>query len=139
MFYYFYLFAQTNLGRSFQRHSRNSKSIFANKSLILIVLGIGAVWAGLYYWDKWRKKNVAAKSSTDELFDELCQAHQLVKAERLLLSKVSEDRKLDDPALLFVNPELFSNSVRFSVSDEKRLESLAKKLFGKHWEQPQTL
>lgn len=134
MFYYFYLFAQTNLGRSYQRYSRNSKSLFANKYLILIVLGIAAIWAGLYYWDKWRKKNSAGNRSTDELFDELCQAHQLEKAEKQLLLMASNHHKLEYPSLLFVSPEKFSKWPDSLASEERRFTSLAKKLFGEHKE-----
>ena len=66
------------------------------------------------------------------LFRELCRKHRLGFANRRLLRRLADAWKLDEPALLFVQPERFKIDelpldLRYQQS---RLEQLQQRLFG---------
>lgn len=66
------------------------------------------------------------------LFWDLCKAHELKLSQRWLLWKISREHELKDPALLFVEPELFDPDMIGKTFAEKtdEIESLHERLFG---------
>jgi hypothetical protein len=86
-------------------HLQNSQGMTTRDLLIfagigaaigLVVLGLTLIGRALGWWNR---------HSSAVLFRELCNAHQLGRAERTLLYALVRGQKLDDPTLIFVLPE----------------------------------
>jgi hypothetical protein len=94
-------------------------------------LGLGV----LAYWYFARKRGskveVHARTSPQQLFHELCQAHGLSAAQERLLEWVASDRQLAMPGLLFVDPLHLERAQSRSDNPgvRKRLTDLRTKLF----------
>jgi len=125
-----WLQASADLGDAFRRHAGRSSSLSGNWFLIVLVAGIGLLWLGLYYWDKYRKLKDEEGSDPASAFSDLCGVHQLSRMERSLLRNVASSKKLEQPAIVFVDPEILSAFTRTNSTKGQAYAALEKKLFG---------
>jgi hypothetical protein len=120
----------SSAGRSAKRYSSQSSSLSNNWFLIAAILTIGALWFGLYYWDRYRKNLASKGDSPKSLFLELCRAHKLSRSERTVLLQIAEKSKLQNPAMIFVDPSVLRILSRSNGSNSELFSDLAGKLFG---------
>jgi len=109
-----------------------------NWFLLIAILAIVLLWAILYHWDKFRKKFARQRNDNPQiLFIELCKVHALSYAERALLRKAIEVKKLAQPAMLFVDPDLLSGMSASGSPEAPDYAKLVRKLFGEETFQPE--
>lgn len=127
-----WLFAAVDLSAvSRGAQAKRSISLADNWFLIAAVLGIAAVWIGLYFWDKHRKRlKRASSSSPKSLFLELCQAHQLNRTERSRVAHVAAEKQLSHAGLVFVDPLLLQDFAQGDDPEHEEYALLLRKLFG---------
>lgn len=89
------------------QHLQNSQGVTARDLLIFAAIGAAVGLLVLVLTLTGRTLGWWNRHSAAVLFRELCNAHQLNRADRGLLRKLVRGRKLRDPALLFVLPEHF--------------------------------
>jgi hypothetical protein len=101
------------------------------------VLFIGAVAlvalavAALYFWNQLRKtKAGGSRRSDQDLFAELCDAHELNKLERSLILQLASTYEVPQPAALFVDPWTLEQAASAPGPDANRFGALRQKLFG---------
>ena len=121
--------ANVDAFRAGARHLRGTGSTSGNWFLFVAIAGIILLFVGLHYWDKHRKKFAKQKSSPTSLFLDLCQVHNLSKAERLLLLQAVEIQRLTQPALVFVAPGVLSGLEKSNRPEASEFGKLSQKLF----------
>lgn len=124
------LAATLEISDSVNRWYRRSSSVSENGIWILIVLAIMGLWVGLYCWDRSRKPRKRATQDREGLFLQLCDLHQLSKADRQLLRAAARTQNLDQPGLAFVNPQVLKKHVDQYPHDAKQAQNLLDRLFG---------
>jgi hypothetical protein len=87
----------------------------------LLALGLAA-W-GFTYWQKRREGRVL--NSPRKLFRELCNAHGFTRADRDLLLAIAQWHEVEDPVLLFLEPQRFEDT---EMQEELDCEAEAKEL-----------
>ena len=97
-----------------------------------LALGVLAIWLFAHFRSPRPKEH--APQRPQQLFRELCRAHQLTAAQELLLEWVVNDRQLNQPGLLFLDPLLLERAISRSDTPgvRKRLTDLRSKLFAGH-------
>ncbi len=125
-----WLLANTDLGRSFSRYSRRSGSLSENWFLVAVFVAIPVLWGALTYWDKYRKRHAPSGNNPKSLFLELCRAHTLSRADRSLLLKAAETRRLKQPAMVFIDPAILRELAAARSADAGAYRQLAKKVLG---------
>jgi hypothetical protein len=97
-----------------------------------LALGVLSIW----YFARFRKPRPKehAPQSPQQLFRELCRAHNLTAAQERLLEWVISDRQLSQPGLLFLDPLLLERAISRSDAPgvRRRLTDLRSKLFAGH-------
>ena len=129
----YFLLARVNFFESINRHSQQSSQIdladlwlavaaFGGLALLLLVL------AKLFP----AKEKARAINSPLRLFWSLCRAHRLRLSQRWLLWRIAREYELKDPALLFVEPELFDVDMLDAglAGRAAAIKSLHERLFG---------
>ncbi|MEX0717915.1 MAG: hypothetical protein WD066_15075 [Planctomycetaceae bacterium] len=114
-------------------NERPSASLEKSWYLIVVVLGIGLLWAGLYYWERYFKRTVRRDATPQSLFRDLCAAHELSRGERALLEALVERKRLEHPAVAFVVPALLLEMQAEDGDQAAEYARLARKLFGPHY------
>ena len=97
-----------------------------------LALGVLAIWFFARFRTPRPKEH--APQSPQQLFRELCRAHQLTAAQERLLEWVVSDRQLSQPSLLFLDPLLLERAISRSDAPgvRRRLTDLRSKLFAGH-------
>jgi hypothetical protein len=126
------LFAQ-NLGDGFRKFTQGSNS---SSDYMFLFVTIGLLAAGavaLFIWDRRRAQSVRAAETGESLFRELCNEHRLTRVEQELLLRClgSGEDRLEQPALVFVDPTILRRYAARAGSDSTPGNSLANKLFGR--------
>jgi hypothetical protein len=121
-----------NLGDGFRKFTQGSQSK-SDYMFLFVVIGIlmaGAV--ALFIWDRRRVQSVRAAETGESLFRELCNEHRLTRPESELLLRClgSGSDRLEQPALIFVDPTILRHYTEKGGSDAAGCRSLARKLFG---------
>jgi hypothetical protein len=75
--------------------------------LLLGMLAIVIFAASVAYSFAQRRKNEFWRNNPSRMFQELSRAHRLDLAERRLLKKLASARNIENPSLLFADPDLF--------------------------------
>jgi hypothetical protein len=109
---------------------RRSSSMSENAVWGLVFLGILALWVGLYFWDRARRPPKRTDQGREGLFLQLCDLHKLSKSDRQFLKRVAQSRRLDQPALAFVNPHILLEFAEAEPQAILEVRNLADKLFG---------
>ncbi|MGL4595461.1 MAG: hypothetical protein ACRCUY_12110 [Thermoguttaceae bacterium] len=111
-------------------HSTNSSPV----GLIVFLLVIALFLIFIFFLDRnYRHSKNDAITNSNELFRELCRAHQLAMRERLLLVEIAEDASLENPLPLFVEPKYLLDTLQdFDlVSVHPLISTIIATLFGK--------
>ena len=80
----------------------------------------------------WRLSRGQGGILSQKLFVSLCQAHELDQTDKRLLSLLAKSHRLQQPASIFLRPELFTaekTSAQF-LPHRPQIESLRRRLFG---------
>lgn len=96
-------------------------------SLAIIV----CFWAISTYFSAQRQRN---SNSPWQLFIDLCKAHKLSRRERHMLHRLAGQHRLDQPAMLFVEPSWYGAEKAGPTWDGRHneLDELRQKLFATH-------
>ena len=125
------LLAQSDLGQAFSRYTQRSNSPSDTWLWAAVVLGVAGLWLGLYYWDRFRRRTAGPPPSGGSLFQDLCRAHGLTRAEQALLVRAMNARPQIPPAAVFVQPELLAERAGSRDPEAGQFQALAEKLFGR--------
>lgn len=127
------LLGRTNIFESVRRHSQQSSQIDL-ADLWLTLAAFGGLAILLFVLAKLFPSDGKARAinSPLRLFWALCRAHRLKLPQCWLLWRIARKYKLKDPALLFVEPELFDADMLGAGSAGKvaAIKSLHERLFG---------
>jgi hypothetical protein len=124
------LASTVEISSALNRWFRRSNSISENGIWILILMAIGTLWMGLYFWDRWRKPRRLPGLDREGLFTQLCDLHHLSNSDRQLLRTVAKTQRLDQPALAFVNPKMLLAFAESTPQATLEVRHLADRLFG---------
>ncbi len=109
------------------RWSDPSQTVLPLEVLGVVALAVGA----LFLWSKIRGPlRTTGPHASGDLMGELCDAHQLDRSERALLTHLSHARRLRQPANLFVDPTFLEQAAGGGDATARRYEALRQKLFG---------
>ena len=109
---------------------RPSNSSSENGWWTLIILGIAALWVGLIFWNRSRKRSKQEGQSWEVLFQELCDLHNLSQPDRELLSACALSQNLEQPALAFVDPRILFRHIQQDPHSAAAAQDLVGRLFG---------
>jgi hypothetical protein len=112
------------------RYSAKSSTIGNHWYLVCAIAGIAVFWVALHYWNRYRDKLVLPGRRLPPLFLELCEAHQLSRAERTLLLKAVESSRLTHAAAVFVDERILRRLIDAGGADGPPCAELLAKLFG---------
>ncbi len=105
---------------------------WGDSSFLFIAIGLIIVfWVVLYHWDSFRGRAAKSDSTPKSLFLDLCDVHQLTRAERALLFKAVGATNSLQPALVFVDSRILGRLATQRSTDADTYARLATKLFGK--------
>ena len=100
---------------------------------IVIGLSILAVlWCGVYFYDRWTKKQLAGKKRQRSLFGDLCSTHGLTVKERQSLEALAAQQQVEPAAAIFIRPELVQ-ALMTNSSNPELWQSIHEKAYG-DWE-----
>jgi hypothetical protein len=131
------LVAANPVGESLKNYQKHSFSFQENWFVLVVIGGIVALAIGLYYWDKYRKQFIRranSEGSPKSLFLDLCNLHELTRAQCALVRHAGEVKQLADPTLTFLDPDILRQLGRGNGGDSAAYAELQVKLFG----QPQS-
>ena len=132
-FYNAALLAQAGRAAELSRNFRGSRARFGFGDVLIVVgifIAVGAlVWVLSQFLS--RQDRTGRYNQPKRLFRQLCQAHDLDRASRLLLQRLARHQGLDDPARIFLEPERFNpvNVGRDLRDQQPRLDVLRGTLF----------
>lgn len=114
--------------RHAQQHSRLSFSDLAMALLVFAGLAVLLYFLSRMFSPSEKSRGV---NSPLRLFWDLCRIHRLKLSQRWLLWRISNEYGLKDPALVFIEPELFDTEVMGAgfAGNVAAIESLHKLLF----------
>lgn len=96
-------------------------------AIIVVALAI----TGFYFWNTRRKPSGSTSpASPEDLFAELCDAHELSKADKQLIVQVARACNVTQPAAVFVDPWTLDKASAAADPDAPRYRALRQKLFG---------
>lgn len=125
------LFGQTiEISSSVNRWFRRSSSASANGLWFFVLVAILLLWAGLYFWDRYRKPGKRIKPNREGLFLQLCDLHNLSRADQQFLRKVANSQSLDQPGLAFVDPRVLMRFIEDFPQSATNARQLLDRLFG---------
>ncbi|QDU56407.1 hypothetical protein [Aeoliella mucimassa] len=95
------------------------------------ILVTAVLFIMLLRWLHLRQESRRMSNEPWHLFVDLCHAHQLSRRERRLLLEISDAANLENPADVFLRPELFNRAHLQSAKprDQRAFERLKFKLF----------
>ena len=120
-----------NLGARF----RSAEVVGTGQILLMVSVVLAVLFSGLMAVQLLRWKRQRDAHNPWALFRELCSAHHLKATDRRLLAQLAKGQKLQQPALLFVEPERFDTNRLANQSDAKPLQLIRDRLFGQHLKQ----
>ena len=104
---------------------------WGDSSFLIIAIGLIIVfWVVLYHWDSLRGRASRKEGNPKSLFLDLCDAHQLTRAERALLFKAVGTANSGQPALVFVDSRILGRLATQRSTEADTYARLAAKLFG---------
>ncbi|MBI1345599.1 hypothetical protein GC163_04860 [bacterium] len=101
--------------------------------LLVLIIAAATVWMILYWWEQRNEKLAARSTSLESLFVGLCRRHELTPAHVQHLQTLAEQRKLSDPALVFVDPRYLECQAAVLSPERDQWLELGYRLFGEHF------
>lgn len=98
-------------------------------ALLVLAIAAATVWLILYWWER-RHDQRPVQPSLESVFTKLCAAHELDEAMTVQLETLARDRKISDPAVLFIDPRPMEQRAIETASDHEVWLELGRKLFG---------
>jgi hypothetical protein len=100
--------------------------------LFLILAGVGVLLfvVGLRFWKVIQKPGHSEETAMELLYFELCDTHDLSRAERSLVTQLARNYQLPSSTFLFIDPTLLDRAAAAADPDAPRYEALRQKLFG---------
>lgn len=111
------------------RAFRNRNILQENWLFISVAIVIGTVWITLFLWEKIQLQRKATADTPQGLFYDLCKTHRLSRTDTNSLFKVASENYADQPAMIFINPNILNDYAGEASSDRKYYETLAERLF----------
>lgn len=111
------------------RAFRNRSLLEENGLLISATLFIGAIWLTLYVWENLQIRRKAVADTPQGLFYDLCKVHRLNRTDINYLLKATSETYHDQPAMVFIDPQIISTYSNEVDTDSKYYKTLAKRLF----------
>ncbi|MCC7423189.1 MAG: hypothetical protein IT428_23175 [Planctomycetaceae bacterium] len=106
-----------------------STGSFSASWVVGTAVAVSIVWLVIFYGDRIRAVIHAQTNPVENVFDRLCEAHQLDRSEKEFLTRLAESERLTKPALVFVDPAPLRRSVDGGGAASPAASSLLKKLF----------
>jgi hypothetical protein len=129
------LLAEASPFESIQKHLNRPLTTEITPLLLVMVLGVAAVWVGLLLIDRWRQGPPREPvEDRRTLFRRLADDHGLTAEEARLLSTWSA--ALPEPSLLFVDPRLLETHAARHPEAAERATQIGRKLFGPDFREP---
>ncbi|MBN2295719.1 MAG: hypothetical protein JXM70_25025 [Pirellulales bacterium] len=127
------LFARSNVFEATRRHAQQHSQLSFSDLVIgvLVFAGLAALLIFILKIFAPPEKPRGVNSPL-RLFWDLCRKHELKLSQCWLLWRISREAELKDPALLFVEPELFDPDITGKALAAKRAEikTLHRRIFG---------
>lgn len=100
------------------------------RKVVIGALIVGAIWAALYGFDRYQKKQKKNRTVKDKsLFGDLCTSHRLTAQERTILESIAMASPGEPEESIFIHPEQF-DAVEVSKLDPEAKDQLRRKIFG---------
>lgn len=106
-----------------------SSGSFSAVWVVGTAVAVSVVWVVAFYGDRIRALIHAQTNPVENVFDRLCEAHQLDRNEKDFLSRLAESERLSKPALVFVDPTHLRRSVDGGGTSSSTASLLLRKLF----------
>lgn len=116
-----------------QRHLTRPTSTRELGYLFLFVVATGAIWAGLYIWDRQRRLPGTPQRDRRPLLERLTEVHALSEEQVRSLTELAQRRSLADPLVLFVDPRILESAVETDPARADLWRQLGVLLFGKEF------
>jgi hypothetical protein len=100
----------------------------------LVAIGVAGIllWLAANRMEWFRLSRRQYTQSQEALFTELCQAHDLSRADRALLSMVAQTVEAGRTCCVFVDPKVIQQFAQNHPADASNCLDLCQRLFGKH-------
>lgn len=89
-------------------------------------------WLGYSLLEKYRRWEQERLKTTEGLFDQLCHAHELSRAEKKVLAELNAPLPVEQWPLVFIDPQILLAQVRAGNQVGEHAE-LGEKLFGQRF------
>ncbi|MFK7776500.1 MAG: hypothetical protein QM501_00075 [Gimesia sp.] len=110
---------------------RNRSLLRENWLLVAVALIIGTIWVSLYMWENFQVQRKSLRDTPQGLFYQLCKTNRLSRTDINYLRNATSERFNDQPAMVFIDPQILKNHSSEASSDNKYYEELANRLFQK--------
>lgn len=125
-----WLLARSDVLSAPSRYLDRGGSSDTNRVLVFVIIAVALIWAGLYFWGKYRSRQFHSGRTKKSLFLELCQAHNLSRTDRGLLLRAADVSGLEQPAHIFVDPDLLGKLSCENTTEAEAYSQLMQRVFG---------
>lgn len=102
---------------------------FSSVWVIGTAVAVSLVWVVIFYGDRIRALIHAQTNPVENVFDRLCEAHQLDRSQKEFLTRLAEAERLTRPALVFVDPTHLRRTIDSGGAASPTASLLHQKLF----------
>jgi hypothetical protein len=96
----------------------------------VVAVAIAVLWAGVALGERWRIRRRLNARTPRALFRELCQAHELTRADRQLLTTVAQASPSEQCCQVFIDRKVIDEFTRAHPAEADECRYLSKRLFG---------
>jgi hypothetical protein len=96
----------------------------------MVAVAIVVLWAGVALGERWRTRRRLNARTPRALFRELCQAHELTRADRQLLATIAQPSASEQCCRVFIDRNVVDEFARARPAEADECRYLSKRLFG---------
>jgi hypothetical protein len=96
----------------------------------IVAAAIVLLWVGVTWGERWRIRRRLGARTPRALFHELCQAHELTRADRQLLATIAQPRSSEKCCQVFIDRRVIDEFTLSHPGDADECRYLSKRLFG---------
>lgn len=125
-----WLLAETDAFSAIGRHMHRASSAAGFGYFVMTVCSVAAIWLILQWAERLRLTRNKNAQTVEALFQELCQAHRLSRADRRLLTRAVANLPPQEACGIFIDPRILG---RLSLSNSPEVDDYARlssRLFG---------